>query len=146
MFKKIILPSLGIFMLFLASSCTTTRSTISKNAVAFPGMTVSRADYKLSNDVTSTIKVKEISFFGLRFARVEGEARRVLRQGYVNGFNLDPASQIAVYKMLESNPDFDFLTNIRVKKEFKRKWMLLFTRYNTDVTVTAKGITLKTEK
>jgi hypothetical protein len=146
MLKKIILPSLGIFFLFLVSSCSTTRSTISKNAVAFPGMTVSRSDYKLSNNVTSTVKVKEFSLFGLRFARVEGEKKRVLRQGYVNGFNLDPASQIAVYKMLETNPEFDYLTNIRIKKEFQKKWFLLFTTYKTDVTVTAKGITLKTEK
>ena len=48
--------------------------------------------------------------------------------------------------MLEANPSFDYLTNIRVEKEFTRKWLLFFTKYNTKVKVTAKGITLNTEK
>jgi hypothetical protein len=55
------------------------------------------------------------------YIKIEGEKRRVERRGSVNGFNLDPASQLAVYKMLESNPDFDYLTNIRIKKEFNKK-------------------------
>jgi len=111
-------------------------------------MTVSRADYKLSNNVTSEVEVKEWSaLFGLlRGAKVVGEQKNQLREGNINGYNLDPASKIAVYKLLDENPDFDYLTNIRVSKNYTEKMLVLFTTYNTKVKVVAKGITLKTEK
>lgn len=133
-------------MLFAA--CKTTQSSMSKNSAPFPGMTVSRADYKLSKDESADIEIKEWSALRgkLHGYKAVGENKHIQRQGIVSGYGLDKASQIAVYKLLEANPGFDYLTNIRVTKQYTRKWMLLFTKYNTKVTVTAKGITLNTEK
>jgi hypothetical protein len=130
------------------ASCSQKITSMSKNSVPFPGMTVTRADYKLSKDVSAEIEVKEWSALGgfLKGAKAVGENKRELRQGIVNGFGLDKASQIAVYRLLDANPNFDYLTNIRVTKEYTRKWLLFVTKYNTKVKVIAKGVTLNTEK
>jgi len=130
------------------ASCTNKLSNNSKNAVQFPGMTVTRADYKLSKDVSAEVEVKEMTaLFGLiHSTKTVGEEKNKLRQGVVSGYGLDQASQVAVYRLLEANPNFDYLTNIRVEKEFTRKWLLFLTKYTTKVKVTAKGITLNTEK
>jgi len=111
-------------------------------------MTVSRADYKLSKDQTADVEIREWTtlFKKIRGVKTVGENKHIQRQGVVSGYGLDAASQIAVYKLLEANPSFDYLTNIRVSKEYTKKYMVLFTRYNTKVKVTAKGITLNTEK
>jgi hypothetical protein len=145
--KKTILPLIAAATLLLGS-CTAKISSLSKNAVSFPGMTVTRADYKLSKDVTADVEVKEFStLFGyIRKAKTVGEAKNESRQGIVSGFNLDPASQVAVYRLLDANPTFDYLTNIRISKEYTKKWMVFFTKYNTKVKIMAKGITLNTEK
>lgn len=145
--KKLITLAVAAVMI-ATTSCTNKILTNSKNTVQFPGMTVTRADYKLSKDVTAEVEVKEFKTLGgyIRTAKTTGEEKRKLRKGIVSGYGLDKASQIAVYRMLEANPTFDYLTNIRVEKEFTRKWLLFFTKYNTKVKVTAKGITLNTEK
>lgn len=145
--KKLITLAVAAIMI-ATTSCTNKILTNSKNTVQFPGMTVTRADYKLSKDVTAEVEVKEFKTLGgyIRTAKTTGEEKRKLRQGIVSGYGLDKASKIAVYRMLEANPTFDYLTNIRVEKEFTRKWLLFFTKYNTKVKVTAKGITLNTEK
>lgn len=142
-----------LFLMFasaslLLSSCSSSIKTASKNSVAFPGMTVSRADYKLSSDVSANVEVKEFStLFGfIKNAKVVGEAKNEVRKGIVSGYGLDPASQIAVYKLLDANPEFDYLTNIRIQKTFTKKWLVFLTKYNSQITVTAKGITLNTEK
>lgn len=130
------------------ASCSKKISSNTKNSVAFPGMTVTRADYKLSKDVSAEVEVKSWSALGgaLKGAKAVGENKRETRQGIVNGYGLDLVSQIAVYRLLDANPNFDYLTNIRVTKEFTRKWLLIVTKYNTKVKVVAKGITLNTEK
>ncbi len=145
--KKIILTLSGAALLFLAS-CSNKIMSNSKNAATFPGMTVTRADYKLSKDITAEVEVKEWSTLGgyLRGAKSVGEKKKEIREGLVSGFNLDPASRLAVYKILDANPQFDYVTNIRVSKDYKRSWLLFFTKYNTKVKVTLKGITLNTEK
>lgn len=145
--KKILTLAVAAIMI-ATTSCTNKITTNSKNSVQFPGMTVTRSDYKLSKDVSAEVEVKEFStLFGqIRTARTTGEEKRKLRQGIVSGFGLDKASQVAVYRLLEANPSFDYLTNIRVEKQFTRKWLLFFTKYNTKVKVVAKGITLNTEK
>ncbi len=135
------------FLGLTLGSCSSIK-TMSKNAVAFPGMTVSRADYSLSKDVSAEVEVQEFTtFFGMvRGVKTIGEAKNETRQGVVSGYALDKASQVALYRLLDANPKFDYLTNIRVQKEFTSKWYFFFTKYNTKVKVTAKGITLNTEK
>lgn len=129
------------------SSCSNKLSTMSKNSVPFPGMTVTRADYKLSKDVTAEVEVKEARWLGFIYtAKSIGEAKNELRQGFVSGYGLDKASQIAMYRLLEANPSFDYLTNIRITKEYTKKWIFVGTKYNTKVKIVAKGITLNTEK
>ncbi len=132
----------------LLASCSNKITSSSKNSVPFPGMTVTRADYKLSKDVSGEVEVKEWStLLGfIRNVKTIGEEKRVTRSGQINGFGLDKASSIAVYKILESNPEFDYLTNIRVTKEYSQKKYFVFTKYNSKIKVVAKGITLKTEK
>lgn len=144
MLKKALI--VGAIIMTLFASCTTQKS-ISKNAVPFPGMTVSRADYDLSKDVKADVEVKELKVLGfLSFVKAVGEEKNTTRQGIVMGFGLDKAGQIAAYRLLDKNPEFDYLTNIRVKKEFTSKWLLVATKYTTNVEITAKGITLKTDK
>ena len=150
--KKVFLPAMAAVALTFGS-CTVKQFDNSKNSVAFPGMTVTRADYKLSKDVTGEVEVKEWStLFGLLHGPAKlnavGEDKNKLRQGIVSGINLGltPGGKIAVYRLLEANPNFDYLTNIRVQKEYTKKWAFLFTKYNTVYKVTAKGITLNTEK
>lgn len=132
----------------LLASCSKKITTMSKNSVPFPGMTVTRADYKLSKDVSAEVEVKEwTALMGyLKGAKTIGENKREFRQGIINGYGLDKASQIALYRLLDANPNFDYLTNIRVSKEFTRKWLLFVTKYSTKVKITAKGVTLNTEK
>jgi len=111
-------------------------------------MTVSRADYTISKDVSAEVEIKEFKTLGglIRNAKAIGEAKNETREGVVNGYGLDPASRIAVYRLLDANPKFDYLTNIRVQREFTSKWCFFFTKYNTKIKVTAKGITLNTDK
>ena len=145
--KKLLMTA-GVATAMIFTSCTNRISTLSKNSVNFPGMTVTRADYKLSKDVSAELEVKEWStLFGLIHpVTVVGEQKNEKRFASVFGFGLGPAEQIAAYRLLEANPSFDYLTNIRISREFTRKWLFLFTRYNSKVKIVAKGITLNTEK
>ena len=143
--KKLFLIAIVGASVFLAS-CSAKVTSTSKNSIPFPGMTVTRADYKLSKDVSAEVEVKSWKAFGMTGAKAVGENKKELRQGIVNGFGLDKESQIAVYRLLDANPNFDYLTNIRVTKEFTRKWLIFVTKYNTKVKIVAKGITLNTEK
>ena len=56
--KKLITLAVAAVMI-ATTSCTNKILTNSKNSVQFPGMTVTRADYKLSKDVTAEVEVKE---------------------------------------------------------------------------------------
>jgi hypothetical protein len=145
--KKLSLIAVIAAAMFSAS-CSKKISSNVKNSVPFPGMTVTRADYKLSKDVSAEVEVKEwTALMGyLHGTKTIGENKRELRQGIVNGYGLDQASQVALYRLLDANPNFDYVTNIRVTKEFTRKWLLFVTKYNTKVKITVKGITLNTEK
>lgn len=145
--KKIIISAVVVSALAFAS-CSNKLSSMSKHSVAFPGMTVTRADYKLSKDVNAEVEVKEFFMLGgwIHTAKAVGEAKHELRQGIVAGYGLDKASQIAVYRLLDANPTFDYLTNIRVTQEYTKKNFLFFHTANTKVKVVAKGITLNTEK
>jgi hypothetical protein len=145
--KKVFIGAV-VGVAILATSCSSSIMTNSKNSVPFPGMTVTRADYKLSKDVSSDTEVKEWSTLGgwLKGAKVVGESKNQLREGVISGYKLGPAERIAVYKLLDANPDFDYLTNIRIKREYKKSWKFFFTSYNTKITVTAKGVTLVADK
>lgn len=145
--KKLLLIA-GVTSAMFFASCTNKISTNSKGSVAFPGMTVTRADYKLSKDVSAEVEVKEWSALGklLSGAKILGEQKNEVRQGVVHGFALDRAQQIAMYRLLDANPNFDYLTNIRFVKEYTQKNMLFFKKYNTKIKIIAKGITLNTEK
>lgn len=144
--KKILLLTGIIAGLFL-TSCATKYTSVSKETVGYPGMVVNRSDYKLSKDVTAEVEVKEGKFlFGLiRTAKVTGENKKDQKTTAIQGYNLDPAGRIAAYRLLEANPQFDYLTNIRVKKESTKKWILFGTKYTTKVYITAKGITLNAD-
>jgi hypothetical protein len=144
--KLFLIAIVGASLAF--TSCSHKISSMTKNSVAFPGMTVTRADYKLSKDVSAEVEVKEWSTLLGYFkgAKTIGENKRELRQGFVSGFGLDKASAVAAYRLLDANPNFDYLTNIRISKEYTKKWLLFLTKYNTKVKIVAKGITLNAEK
>src|SRR5688500_15683833 len=88
----------------ILASCSKKISSNLKNSVPFPGMTVTRADYKLSKDVSAEVEVKSWSaLMGyLKGAKAVGENKRELRQGIVNGYGLDKESQIALYRLLDA--------------------------------------------
>lgn len=146
--KKIMKLTGFAILCILLTSCSKSLNTASKNSIPFPGMTVSRADYEISKDVSAEVKVKEFTTLlkNVRIAKVVGQEKNQTFEGFVSGYGLDASSRIAAYRLLQNNPDFDYLTNIRIKKEFKSKWLLLFTKYDSNITITAKGITLKTDK
>ena len=138
---------LSIAITLFVSSCSSLK-VISKSALPFPGMTVSRSDYHLSKDVSADVEVKEFTTLCgmIRGAKTIGESKKTTKKGLVSGYGLDKASEIAAYRLLENNPQFDYLTNIRIQREYTKKWYFLFTKYTTTVKITAKGITLNTDK
>lgn len=146
--KKLLLIA-GVASAMMFTSCKPVKeSQNSKGTVAFPGMTVSRADYKLSKDVSAEVEIQEMSaLFGrIKKAKAVGEQKREKRYGNVFGLDLTNAQRIAVYRLLDANPNFDYLTNVRFSREYTYKNMVFFKKYNTKIKVTAKGITLNTEK
>jgi hypothetical protein len=145
--KKLFLVFGAATMLF--SSCATKKeSTNSKGSVAFPGMTVTRSDYKLSKDVSAEVEIKTWTALAglLSDSKAVGEQKREKRYGNVFGLALSDAEKIAVYRLLDANPNFDYLTNVRFTKEWTHKNFYIFHKYNTKIKVVAKGITLNTEK
>lgn len=137
--KKIFVKILGFSVaVMLVSSCMTVNQA-SKEAVGIPPLSLSRADYTLTDDVNAEAEVRVYLGFIMR-----GADKKNIKIGQIQGLPSNPTidERLAVYNLIEQNPEFDYLTNVRyyktfIKKPFKKT-------YKTKVV--AKGIILKADK
>lgn len=104
-----------------------------------PGLTFERSDYKLTGDIEASAEVKLI-FGGLI---VKGIDKKNVKIGQLNGKNLSSTDEgMAVYNLIQKNPEVDYLTNIRYFKTYDKK---LFSK-TLKTKIIAKGIIIKTDK
>ena len=134
--KQIVIGAVAIVGL---ASCATTQNTASRDAVAMPGITLSRDDYKLMDDISSEAEIKVT--LGIFYKGVD---RKNLKVGSVSGYGAGIDEKMAIFNLIEQNPDVDYLTNIRVLKSYKKGFLGISKTYKTKVI--AKGIQIKTDK
>ena len=129
--------AIGIIATAMFSSCVTISRT-SRAALDVPGLTYERSDYTLSDDISAEVEVKVILGFIYK-----GIDKRNIKIGQLNGRSAGSIDQqMAVFNLIEKNPEVDYLTNIRYFKTYTKK---LFSKtYKTKIV--AKGITIKTDK
>ncbi len=123
----------------LFSSCATTQNTSTRSAVTLPGITMDRSDYMLTDDMEASAEVKIT--FGIFYKGVD---RNNLKVGKVSGYGSGMDEKMAIFNLIENNPDVDYLTNIRVMKTYKKGFLGISKTYKTKVI--AKGIKVKTDK
>jgi len=137
--KTLKLIALGAIAMIMMSSCATTLNTSSRTSVSLPGITLERSDYKITDDINASAEVKVT--FGVFYKGVD---RKNLKVGNVSGYGKGIDEKLAIYNLIESNPNVDYLTNIRVLKSYKKGFLGISKTYNTKVI--AKGIQIKTDK
>lgn len=132
--KKVLLAAITCVAL---SSCLTI-NTSTKEGVKMPGLTVTRADYILTDDLTAEAEVKYI----LNGLIVRGDDPKNIKVGTLGGMSASRDEQLAIYNLLEKNPQIDYVTNVRYQKSYVKK---IFSK-TFKTKVIAKGIILKTDK
>lgn len=132
--KKVLLAAITCVAL---SSCLTI-NTSTKEGVKMPGLTVTRADYILTDDLTAEAEVKYI----LGGLIVRGDDPKNIKVGTLGGMSASRDEQLAIYNLLEKNPQIDYVTNVRYQKSYVKK---IFSK-TFKTKVIAKGIILKTDK
>ncbi len=124
----------------LASSCLTI-SEAGKESVELPPLKVTRADYVLTDDLSAEAEVRVYLGFIMRGADKKNiKTGKIYSAGQAYGAGLD--EKLAIYNLIEQNPDVDYLTNIRYYKTYTQKPFVK--KFKTKVV--AKGIVLKTDK
>ncbi len=147
MFKKSLQLLLILSGLIFLSSCTATLSTATRDAAKLPPLVFTRADYKLSEDVSADSEVNTTYFLGMLMSyKVPGMKNSDVKYGYIKGVNTSVGEQIALYRLLETTPTADFVTNVRYFSSFTSKNFLIIKSYSTKTKVVAKTLTLKTDK
>lgn len=120
-------------------SCSTTQNTATRSAVTLPGITMERSDYELTDDIEASAEVKvTLNMF------YKGIDRRNVKVGKVSGYGSGMDEKLAIFNLIENNPDVDYLTNIRVMKTYTKGFLGISKTYKTKVI--AKGIKIKTDK
>ncbi len=132
--KKIILAAISCIAL---TSCLTINSNM-REGVKMPGLTVNRTDYILTDDLTAEAEVKYI----LGGLIVRGDDPKNVKAGSLGGMTASRDEQLAIYNLLEKNPQIDYVTNVRYQKSYVKK---IFSK-TFKTKVIAKGIILKTDK
>lgn len=130
---------IGAIATVALASCATTQNTASRDAVAMPGITLERSDYKLTDDISSEAEIKVT--FGIFYKGVD---KKNLKVGSVSGYGAGIDEKMAIFNLIESNPDVDYLTNIRVLKSYKKGFLGISKTYKTKVI--AKGIQIKIDR
>lgn len=150
---------LSLLTISLSSCGSLTR--ISREEVETPVIYSTRDDISITDDLTSTGKVKNLSIFFIDFFRWNDSKRqlkigpfrfldREYEEGSFNGYNGLGSTfdeRIAVYNFINENSKIDYVTNIRYKKTYSRKpfyfrWLNLGVR-EMETTVIAKGVIIK---
>lgn len=157
--KKTIISS-AISLVLLLTSCGTL-SRISRETISAPIVYSTRDDISVTNDIEAKGKVETISVLFIDFYKWEEDKRqlkvgpfRFLDKNYnegvfsgYNGLNSTFDEKIATYNFISENPDLDYVTNVRYKKDYIRKpfyWKVLnIGKREVETTIIAKGIILK---
>ncbi len=115
-----------------------------RSVVPLPPLTLDRSQYEITNDVSASVNVKVVqALLIFKWAKIMGENKRVARLGYVNGYySDDPSVKISLYRILEEHPEFDYVINIRTRKNYTLKNYFLFKVLNTETIVNCKGTIL----
>ena len=98
----------SIGLAVLASSCTTVRTTTTRDSYNINTFAVERKDYKITEDVTAEAEVRVNWLGGVKVdgVKYKGNEQKV---GIIGGKPGSKDEQIAAYKLIEANPDFDYL-------------------------------------
>lgn len=130
---------IGAIATVALASCATTQNTSTRTAVALPGITLERSDYKLTNDISADAEIKVT--LGIFYKGID---KKNLKVGEISGYGKGMDEKMAIFNLIESNPEVDYLTNIRVMKSYKKGFLGITKTYKTKVI--AKGIKIKTDK
>lgn len=141
--RKLLLVALAtVACLATLTSCKVTVTSSSRDQVTMPALKVKRTDYKLTDDVSAEAEVSVFKFLFIR--KVKGVDKKNIKEGQFLGGGVATSAdeKLAVYNLIEKNPDFDYITNVRFEKVYTKS--LFKTVYKTKVI--AKGIILNTDK
>lgn len=131
---------LGVLAIVLLSlvSCKSTINYQNRNSMNLNEFKLKRSDYSITADASAEVEVKII----MRLF-TKGIDKRNIKTARIENVWLGSADeQMAVYKLLEEHPEWDYVTNVRFVKSYEKK---PFVRtYKTKVI--AKGIIIKTDK
>jgi hypothetical protein len=150
---------LSILTLTLASCGTVTR--VNREEINAPVIYSTREDISITDDLTASGKVKNISVLFIEFYKWNDSKKqlkigpfrffdREYEEGAFTGYsglNSTFDERIAVYNFIDQNSNLDYVTNIRYKKIYSRKpfyfRLLNFGVRELETTVIAKGVILK---
>lgn len=129
--------SFVIVIVLALSSCRTVN--YQTRASLTPGsFLLKRSDYKITKDASAEITV-ETMFWGLIKHGIDNNNIKYsnIENVWLGSFD----EKMAVYELLEKNPNWDYVTNVRFVKSYEET---LFSKtYKTKVI--AKGIIIKTD-
>jgi hypothetical protein len=155
------LQIIAFFGIAVAISSCGSVTRVSRESVSAPIIYSTRDDISITDDISSTGKVKDVSVLFIDFYRW-GDSKKQLKigpfrffdrnyeegvfSGYA-GLYKDFDEKIAVYNFISQNQSLDYVTNIRYKKTYTRKpfyWKALNIGVReTQTTIIAKGVILK---
>lgn len=143
-----------------SSSCSSI-TRVNRESVVAPIIYSTRDDISITDDITSTGKVKTISVLFIDLYKWNDSKRQLkvgpfrffdrnYEMGYFTGseglFN-EFDEKLAVYNFISENQSLDYVTNIRYKKSYSRKpfyWRYLNIGVReSETTIIAKGVILK---
>ncbi len=127
------------------SSCVTySSSTMNREAVQFQGLRMERKDYTLTSDLTAEAEVTITKFLIWTWVKTDGQKDkgRDIKIGILGGMPSAKEEAVAAYKLLDANPNVDYLTNVRYMKTFTKKGF----KSTYKVKVMAKGVKIKADK
>ena len=152
----ILISSLSLVL----SSCGSL-SRISRETITAPIIYSTRDDISITDDLTAIGSVKSTSFLFIDFYRWDENKRqlkigplRFLDRDYNEGVFIGQQNygstfdeKIATYNFINENPNLDYVTYVRYKKDLKRSpfyWKRLnIGVQESETTIIAKGVILK---
>lgn len=140
--KKLFLQVLAFTAVaFMAVSCASV-STATRENLKLPPIKLTRADYTLTNDLSAEAEVKVYNI--LIWSWIKGADASNMKIGKIVGSDAGATidESLAIFNLLEKNPEIDYVTNVRYIKTYTQKPFVK--TYKTKIM--AKGIILKADK
>lgn len=150
---------IALLALMFSSCGSLTR--MSREKVDAPIIYSTRDDISVTDDLEAVGRVKTVSVLFVDFYKWDEDKRqlkigpfRFLDRDYTegefigyNGLNSTFDERLATYNFISENPEIDYVTNIRFKKQYVRKpfyWRALnIGARETETTIIGKGVILK---